>query len=307
MRIAPITVKNYNQSFKSTKRTTYYSDDKGVYILPTYNVDRTRTCSSNGTKIITSNSSCFFRKDLDWLNIGTAINSQFSTDKVDTHVFACSDGSEAYSLAIALIEQLGFETAKKYFPIYASDIDSEIIKQAKSGKIYATNGDIKEFIKIVKDKQLGKYFKCQKLKENSYELTANNVLRDNIIFSQEDIYDGLDNVKKSSSLILCRNFWKYLPAKKVAELTWKMRTCLDETSRILIGGYDKANGYPPFFLEGLGFYPVSHDYDFMNGNMLRLYPFEFDTFSSGKQKWIEHVEKNHPEYKLDYIYEKRSD
>jgi chemotaxis methyl-accepting protein methylase len=48
--------------------------------------------------------------------------------------YACSDGSEAYSLALLLIQKLGIEEAKrKYFPIIAKDIGKEVIHEAKNG------------------------------------------------------------------------------------------------------------------------------------------------------------------------------
>lgn len=306
MQISFSVPKLYCPSFTSTKRTTYFKNDKGVYTLPTYDVHEIMASQNSDVKVVSSNSTFFFRNDLNWKEIGYDINSQFPPTKVNTYVFGCSDGSEPYSLAVALIEQLGYETAKKYFPIHAGDIDSQMIKEAKSGKIRATNDDIIQFLKIAGSRELDKYFSSEKIGQNSYELTMSDLLRDNIIFTQEDIADGFDNVQKSTNLILCRNLWKYLSPHKIAELTWKMHKNLDETSRVLIGTFDKKRGASPYFFDGIGFYPVLQDYDFMNGNMLKPSPKEFFKPLQDKKAWVDYVIKKYPNYKLDYIYEKRS-
>ena len=94
--------------------------------------------------MVSSNSTEFFRRDFPWDNIGKVFTKHFPKGEVCIHNFACSDGSEAYSLIIALIEQLGEKKADRFFPIIASDIDKDIVKMAASGKISATANDIYE-------------------------------------------------------------------------------------------------------------------------------------------------------------------
>ena len=67
--------------------------------------------------MVASNSTSFFRRDIDWKSIGSTFDSQFPKGKVNIYDFACSDGSEAYSLIITLIEQLGEKKAQRFFPI----------------------------------------------------------------------------------------------------------------------------------------------------------------------------------------------
>lgn len=302
MRISSLTINNQIPGFGSTKRTTYFDSGKGFYVLPSYDVLEIKSGEKKGIKIVDSNSTSFFRSDLDWKTLGTDIDSQFPQDKVNTYIFGCSDGSEAYSLAVTLIEQLGLENAKKYFPIHASDIDGEMAKQAKSGTVLATENDILRFIKIVKDRQLGKYFIPEKLGDKTFNLKMSKLLTDNIIFSHEDISEGLHNVKNGANLIFCRNFWKYLSPQKIAELTWEMKEKLDDSSRIVIGAYDQSSIYTPFFFENIGFLPVSKNQGFYDSNMLKFCPSKDDKFSGDKQSWCEHVMKNYSGYKLDYLY-----
>lgn len=303
MRVNLSTYRNYIPTFSSTGRTKYYNSDKGMYIAPTYDV--INMPKDGSIKIVTSNSTSFFRTDLEWETIGKKLeNYEFPTaDKVHTYVFGCSDGSEVYSLAIALIEQLGLEKAKKYFPICASDIDFEMIKQAKSGKIQATDTDIVRISHNIKSGKSSEYFRFRRIKQNLNELTMKDILRDNIIFSKKDILNGLDEVEQSNSLVLCRNFWRYLTPQQIANRLWKMREKLDESSRIIIGNYDKLHNSVPCFFENMGFYPVSFDYDYMNGNILKLYSEEAGKYyPDDKTEWLKYVKRNYPDYKFNYLY-----
>lgn len=76
------------------------------------------------------------REDVDWKKFVHFIDKKYKNqDKVKINCFACSDGSEPYSLAIHLINELGIQKAKKFLPIEASDISEPVINEAKTGKI----------------------------------------------------------------------------------------------------------------------------------------------------------------------------
>ena len=150
MRISPITSKpKFNLiNFSSTKRTTYETESQKVVVKPFYD----KSCDFLGYeygRILVSNSTSFFRRDLPWGYLGQRLDELFPNDEhVNVFNFACSDGSEPYSLAICLIEQLGEERAKRFFPINASDIDENILPDKKKPKIKATKEDIKEINEI---------------------------------------------------------------------------------------------------------------------------------------------------------------
>ena len=92
----------------------------------------------------------FFRDDLNWEKLSEFELEHFKKkDEVNVVMFASSDGSEAYSKIISLLENTIEQKkpqAKKFFPIHAFDVDDEIVKTAKSGYIRATNYDLGEII-----------------------------------------------------------------------------------------------------------------------------------------------------------------
>ena len=206
MRISPTSF--YNINSKSTERTTYQKPKGEPYVLSVYDAVLARKTDRNDkldAKIIVSNSTNFFRNDLPWGYIAEILDTHFPDGKVNIHNFACSDGSETFSLIMALIEQLGEEKAKRFFPIIASDCDSEIIKIAQSGKIKATFQDIEEFECFGNTE---KYFDIQKTGLVDYTLTLKDVLTKNAVFTAASMQKGLDDIKKGNNVILCRNFWK---------------------------------------------------------------------------------------------------
>lgn len=108
-----------------------------------------------------------FRNHIDW-NVFTDYFLTHFKDKnrVKIYSLACSDGSEAYSYAIAISEKIDKTQHNKFFPIFASDIDLEVINAAKSGKI---NLDRDDFIAI--EKFAGTY------NQNSSKLTDNKFFK----------------------------------------------------------------------------------------------------------------------------------
>ena len=70
---------------------------------------------------------------MNWRMLANYITSKATPPKI--LCYACSDGSEPYSIALSLINRLGYTEAQKHFPIIAKDIDETMIKRAKSGFI----------------------------------------------------------------------------------------------------------------------------------------------------------------------------
>jgi|GEM_PF-377452 len=108
----------------------------------------------------------------------------------------CSTGEEAYSLAILLSDVLGEKISKYKIKIFATDIDDEALKIARTG-IYAEAallGLDKHFIQ--------KYFTVQK---NQYEVKKS--IRELVIFSRHNIVS--DSPFLRMDLISCRNMLIY--------------------------------------------------------------------------------------------------
>ena len=254
MRISPI---NYSLNYKpinftSTQRSTYKTEKQGIISKPFYDKECNFLGYWDDGKLLCSNATRFFRDDLPWEYLGEKLDKLFPDGKkVNVFNFACSDGSEPYSLAICLIEQLGEEKAKRFFPIQASDKDSYIISKAKSGTIRATKEDI-ENISEISNGKIDKYFDVKRQYNGGYTLVAKDILKDNVKFSRKNFYDGLDDLKGENNLVLCRNFWGYLEEDEVIKSAKKLYKNLDKSSIVLIGVFDMDKNGVPNFLAELG-------------------------------------------------------
>lgn len=257
MKISSLNLNSYKPSFKSTTRTTYFSDFEGQFTLPSYSRGLHKTYSfsaSPDVKMVSSNSTRFFRSDINWKDLGYTFNKEFPKGKVNVYDFACSDGSEAYSIIITLLEQLGQKQAQRFLPIIASDIDPEIVAMAKSGKIKATEEDLFNMENIIQNGGISKYFDVRQLGVNDYILSAKEILKKNVIFEQENIKQGLEKIQKGeNNIVLARNFWKYLSSENLAAASWRLGEKADENMLLIIGNFDSNHGNLPFFLTSQGF------------------------------------------------------
>ena len=273
-------IKPNNINFTSTRRTVYKSPNGEIYSRPWYNpyINNNKDTSLN-TKIVSANNTYFFRADIPWYYLAGYLEQQYPTGKVNIYSLACSDGSEPYSIVIDLIAKLGEQKANRFFPIKASDVDSEIIKEAKSGKIYASKEDIERIDKTAKEiGGIGRFFDVVPLEDEiesmqndeklTYVLYPKEILTKNVIFECKDVKDALAEISESeNNFILARNFWKYLSAEKCANSTFLLRKNLGENGRFMLGEYDFEKGFP-YFSEKLGFIP---DGDYFHNPYIKCY------------------------------------
>lgn len=313
MKILPIgTNNNYKYSFKSTNRTTYRDEKKGDYVLPVYDpygysLILKNNVDNPSTRLVCSNRTAFFRSDLPWDSLTMFLSSQMPYGKVNVYNFACSDGSEAYSLVLSLIEKLGEDEAQKFFPIIASDVDEEIVKEANKGELKATIQEVKRISEMISHpRKITDYFDVMKLdddKDFDFVLHPKEKLSQHVFFVHQDIEDGLDFVSKSNSLILARNFWRYLPADKLASTSLKLRKNLDSSSRIMIGDFDRMDKKLPYFLNNLGIKSVRAPHnlnrDALNqyGNILKI----DDSFQvADDESTLHKIRSGYDSFKMDY-------
>lgn len=189
--------------------------------------------------------------DLDWHKLANILVEKYkNTNKVNIYCYACSEGAEPLSLAMLLIEKLGKEEAQKFFPIIASDIDEEIFKNAQNGIIKLSKWDIDNIKRILGD-NYSKYIEF----DNNFKKDPNlndevctgrikSILDGTVIFNGNvDIRKSITNIEKNNSVVLCRNFWPYIPEKDQSQLAKDLFEQLGENSMCVIGSYDirKAN------------------------------------------------------------------
>lgn len=174
-----------------------------------------------------------------------------NAEKVNIYCYACSEGAEPFSLAMLLLKTLKDQGIKdiqkefkKFFPIIASDIDEEILKNPKQGIIKLSRSDIKRIETI-----LGKDYSDFIEFDNNFQYSdfhkewvcngkIKPILKDKVIFKTADIRSDILNIKGNNNVILCRNFWTHLLKTDQQELAKNLFKNIGENSMCIIGEHD---------------------------------------------------------------------
>src|SRR5574344_1445895 len=187
-----------------------------------------------------------FRSDIDWDKFVDYLDTKYkNVNKANIYCYACSDGSEPYSLAIKLIDKLGMEKAQKFFPIQARDIDNKQIDIAKQGVLYLYSGDIKSIDDNLSNLKFNQIFRQNK---NMYSSIQRNILfvpcdinpeiKKCVEFSQGDITKDIQDLDLNNSTLIFRNAWTYLSLERQEELAKTISNKLEKSSCVLIGNSD---------------------------------------------------------------------
>lgn len=220
--------------------------------------------------LLYENTTSFFRYDLNkaykkgvtlkfpyinsWDGFRKTIVEHFkNAPKVNIYDFASSDGSEAYSLILSLIDELGEKASDKFFPIQAFDIDSSVVQTAKKGEIPCNIDDIGRFDKNLYNLSQNEYFDFSQ-SDKELVFVANDSLKKKVQFQESDILSEIDKIEPSNSLVLCRNFWPYLDKDYRNKAFEKLCEKLDETSLIVVGCFDNSTLHLSF--EKYGFVDI---------------------------------------------------
>jgi two-component system CheB/CheR fusion protein len=128
-----------------------------------------------------------------------------ANDAIRVWVPGCSTGEEAYSIAILLQEQM--EALRKSFQVkvFATDIDSQAIEQARSG-VYPAS-----IAADITPERLMRYFIPEPAGGDGHEIQTfrvQKVLREMLIFSEQDVIK--DPPFSKLDLISCRNLMIYM-------------------------------------------------------------------------------------------------
>lgn len=201
-------------------------------------------------KIIATRSQ-LFREGIEWNKFPKTLEDRFKDKKqVNLISHACSDGSEAYSMAIMLIEKLGYERAKKFLPIKALDINKDIIDFAKSGYIELIDEDLECLEDLgIDPKKYFTYEQGQNIKtphdytdEDEGEFTTYRVsekLRSCVEFQTGDVLDDLENLEDDSNTVLFfRNALFFLTPEDREKFLHKVDGKLNGKSLLVLGSND---------------------------------------------------------------------
>lgn len=202
-----------------------------------------------------SNYTCIFRKDIaDWFELAKfIINNFIDKKKINVYSLGCSDGSEAFSLAIALKEYVG---KKQLFPIIAVDKDEDIINHAKNERINLTGEDIARMHRILDFEQ--NYFTDMQEKifikdihnetindwdaafPKYYSFKKDKKLQELVDFRVDNLLNIADSiVDEGNSFVACRNVIPYLTEREQKNLMTSLKKNLKPNSLVAIGNYDE--------------------------------------------------------------------
>ncbi len=234
------------------------------------------TIVDNNVKKEVRTSTWFFR-DLNWEKFVKLLDRNFcDKPKVNIYSLAASDGSEAYSCAIAVKECIPEGRQNKFFPILASDIDDEVLNVAKSGRInlfpvdrneiakFVEKHDWKRFItntglnKYFKDKAIPIFVENNTLVQNTYSYRVADSLFSKVDFQKFDVMDRVNGIKDNgNTVLLCRNIFPYLGEWRSVCLLDTIGEKLKKNSILVIGEFDYTNPNIDVFVEMAGFERVS--------------------------------------------------
>ncbi|MFL6652657.1 MAG: chemotaxis protein CheB, partial [Sulfurifustaceae bacterium] len=147
---------------------------------------------------------------------------------------ACSTGEEVYSVAIALIEQLGRDWKANAIQIFASDIDDKAIDKARVG-FYPENIQAH-----VSDERLSRFFTAR---PGGYQI--NKAIRDLCVFSMQDVVQ--DPPFSRMDLVACRNLLIYLDATLQRKVLARLHFALKADGFLVLGASETVGGSEDLF------------------------------------------------------------
>lgn len=151
-------------------------------------------------------------------------------------VAGCSTGEEAYSLAILIREYLTQKKLRLAVQIFASDLDSRAIEQARAG-LYPVGiaGDMTP-------ERLQRFF----TKEDS-RYRIKKVIRDLVVFAAHNVLTDAPFTKLD--LLSCRNLLIYLGAKAQERLLPLFHYALKPNGLLLLGSSETIGGFDDGFVS----------------------------------------------------------
>lgn len=214
-------------------------------------------------KVFNNSYTEIFRHDIKWNSFNKYLKERFNDfDKVNTYIYACSDGSEAYSISTALQSTFD-DCADKFFPIYAKDIKEGLIEENKKEKaegielLNCENTRLSVYRSIKEgldnnDEIINRFFE----KRDNGRIYFSKTVTEPVEFSVANILDDVENIdSKRPSLFMCRNMWKYVDKNYHQEFADKLFDKLAPGSLVVIGGIDLDVIFP-VTLARAGFKPV---------------------------------------------------
>lgn len=220
--------------------------------VPSFKSNELETYDKNG-EVINRNVTELFRPDLRWKEFTELLAKKYErNDNINLIDYACSDGSEAYTIALCLINYTP-EICRKSFPIIAKDFDKHILSRAMSGNcnIYASDLDA---INDHTSNKVNDYFSVVPAQDSDFifAIRPKEILRNNIKFQHANILDDIQKLPDENNVILCRNCWEYLGKENFHYLAEQLYEKTKNNGLVVIGKHEETFGVPEI-LERHGF------------------------------------------------------
>lgn len=182
------------------------------------------------------NDTSFFRNQYFWVDLVKVLRDKYKNcDKVNVFNYACSNGSETYTLIMAMLSQLS-EDSKKFFPVIAKDYDEYVIDLAKNGELVISDREISD-IESITGEPVEKFFTLDSFLGRKYA-SPKPILKDNAKFQEANILSDVLKLPQDNTVILARNFWPYLHPQARPVLVDRLSERLQENATVVIGTYD---------------------------------------------------------------------
>ncbi len=148
---------------------------------------------------------------------------------------ACSTGQEAYSVAIALMEEAKRLDVEPQLNVFATDVDEQSIEIARKGR-YALQS-----LADLPQSLLDSYFEV-----DGQVATVRQRLRDCIVFARQDVLR--DPPFSRVQLISCRNLLIYLNATRQRHLFARFHYALAPRGVLMLGRSESVSAAPELFV-----------------------------------------------------------
>ena len=212
----------------------------------------TAFCRSNPTEVdalfkdLLISVTRFFRDAEDFEALGDSLHKlvrEKDGSGVRIWVAGCATGEEVYSIAILMAEAMGGieNLRRENIQIFASDIDSNALKQARTG-YYALSA-----LNDIPDQYRDDYFVRQ-----SDGVQVVNALREIVLFSNHNVCQ--DPPFLNIDLICCRNLLIYFSSSLQRKVLTRLHYSLNEGGLLFLGAAESVTGSDDMFLahDGAG-------------------------------------------------------
>lgn len=213
-------------------------------IVPSFKSNELETLNENG-EVVNRNVTELFRADLRWQEFTELLAEKYyNTDRINIVDYACSDGSEAYTLALSLMNYAP-EICEKSFPIIAKDFDKHILRQAIAGPCNVFNSDI-DAINDHTNNRFDDYFNIVPAQDSDFifAIRPKKILKDKILFEHANILEDVQRLPDENNIILCRNCWEYLGKQNFHYLAEQLYEKTKNNGLLVIGKHEEKFGVP---------------------------------------------------------------